>query len=325
MSYEKLSSDASSLAARRVSLEQAHVNVGERRRHVVGLLSSMDGLAIQVKFGRGIGQVDTKGQVFEKPVDPEEEAADAATFSRVAKGVTIDPRLSMGDPMAVMGAAYGNKKIGNLIIPCGVCLIVGPGGSGKTPLAHSLAAHGVADYGIVRIGEPLAGYSGSEKATAENIARGIVLESDLVVDSIKDLLASGGSLMKGGISRDALITLSEWSAIACDMGTTIYIPVNPSSAEPEMLALLGEAARSNATSTILYSGESRWEYIGRTGEGLSRTKASITFRDDSLAIEGKSVKAVAEKEASQIVIAKVDNYRGAINRAIRSTTPENND
>ncbi|UNI73394.1 NTPase [Pseudomonas phage ER16] len=304
---------------------KAHLNVGERRQHVLGLLSTMDGLALQVKFGRGIGQADTKGNVFMKEVAPEEESAEAATFSRIAKGVTIDPRLSMEDPMAVMGAAYGNKKIGNLIIPCGVCLIVGPGGSGKTPLAHTLASYGVHDYGIVRIGEPLAGYSGSEKATAENIARGIVLESDLVIDSIKDLLASGGSLMKGGISRDALITLSEWSAIACDMGTTLYIPVNPSSAEPEMLALLGEAARSNATSTILHAGDSRWEYIGRTGEGLTRTKASITFRDDQLTIEGRSVVSVPDREAAQAVVAKIDNYRGAISRAIRSTDNSNDD
>lgn len=310
MSYERMSTSKDALNQRKKLLEHLHDDVGTRRRNVLGILAiQQSDFALAIKFGRGVARVDKTGaDVASEDADDKEDSSTPL----VAKGLTLNPALR--NP--VMGSVPGNKRLGLLVIPCGVCLIVGPGGVGKSPLAQALAGAGVESFGMVRVGEPLSGYSSTEKETAQYIAKSMLLDTDVVIDSVKDLLSSGGGAMKSGITRDSLITLSEWSSLACDLGVTLYIPVNPSSADSAVLELLAEAARSNATSTIIYDKGDKWSYVGRTGEGLERVSTNITFTKDSLTIGSASVGKVSEARAAEMIIGSMDNYKGALRRSI---------
>lgn len=330
MNYRVYSTSRAERAKRLRELTEAHREVGRRRREVSEIAAADPGaFALSIKFGRGVSQVNMLGGEYvadEDEVSDDESADSAAFFPRVAKGKTISSELEK----VVMGAAYGNKTFSDLIIPCGACLIIGAGGSGKTPFAHALAGHGVDEYAGVLIGEPLAGYSKSEHETALEIASAMMTHTDVVVDSIKDLLASGGNPMKSGISRAVLTTISEWSALANNVGCTMYIPVNPSSDDEEVYRMLLEAARSNATSVIHHLGGNDWGFTYRTGEGLQRVEnVRLTFTDEeTILINGKppiSSFGRLEREAA-FEIDSGDRVRGALERALKlGTTDSNND
>jgi hypothetical protein len=180
------------------------------------------------------------------------------------------------------GSAPTNKMIYDVRIPAGLCLIVGAAAAGKTPLAHALAGHGGATYHVARYGEPLAGYETNEESAAVQVAHAIVNGYDVVLDSVKDILSlMSGAAMKSGLSREVLPLFSRWSTIAADAGVTLYVPVNPSSPDEEVVDLLVEATKSNATMTIHSSGGDSWSYVARRGEGLKREQGSFTARYNS--------------------------------------------
>lgn len=224
---------------------------------------------------------------------------------------------------APKGAAPLNKRIGKLKIQAGLCLIVAGGGAGKTPLAHTLAAANCRDYHVVRVGEPLAGYAADNESVAYSIGLAMQSSSDIVLDSVKDLLSGGGSAMKSGISRDALVSLSSLASLACEAGCTIYVPINPSTPDPEVLQLLAEVSRSNATMTIVGTDSENWEFVSRQGEGLMRLKGSIKlkFNKDGLGeVEGISSSSteVSESESSHHIamVLSVDAMSAAIRRSM---------
>lgn len=224
---------------------------------------------------------------------------------------------------APSGAAPLNKVVSGLNIPCGVCLILAGGGQGKTPLAHALASHGVKTYSTIRVGEPLAGYTSDPLVAASGLAAALLQSSDIVLDSIKDLLSGGGSAMKSGLSRDALVVISSWASLACEVGSTIYVPVNPSTPDAEVLELLAEISRSNATSTIVTAGQNRWAYSARTGEGLPRASGSfnVEFDDKGFAkVRSSESNNVTQKEFSKYVttVLTTQAWSQAQRRAITS-------
>lgn len=303
MSYTRLSAKKTDVNARNEMLQQAHEAIGEHRANVEYIINSLvesddDKPLLSVGFASARVAVNAAGENV--------KGEGLEVFNVVDK---------LRHPVA--GAVPGNKRLGSTIIPCGVCLIVGPGGVGKTPLAHALASHGeVGHYGTVRIGEPLAGYTSNEGASASAIAQSLVFERDVVVDSIKDLLAAGSNAMRAGITRQSLVTLSEWSTTACDMGSTMYIPVNPSSVSEEIMDLLAEAARSNATSTLVHDKGNKWLYYGRTGEGQPRVHAVLYLNNDgTVSVDGAPVE-VSESRASVAIVGALDRYKGAIRRSL---------
>lgn len=230
-----------------------------------------------IRFGSRTASISNKGNV--NPPDVEEKTSEGTKFTSVPKA-----KLTIAEANGIVGSAPLNKVVGGVDIPCGVCLIIAGGGAGKTPLAWGLAAAGRDDdtpFAVCRIGEPLAGYVSDDADAAALIVEAMMLSSDVVVDSIKDLLSSAkGAAMKSGLSRDALSVLSSWSELACAMGTTLYVPVNPSTPDQEVLDMLAEAARSNATCTIVSTGKDSWEYFSRTGEGLNRRNGKFGVRYD---------------------------------------------
>lgn len=289
-------------SAHNEALLEAHHNIGERRRDVIPLMNSLGkDAAFAVRFGRSIASVAGDGQLS-------------------AGGLGGATEVGVSAPLQhpLPGAVPGAKRVKGLTIPYGVCLIVGAGGSGKTPLAHALAAHDREEYGAVRIGEPLAGYSTGDQAASTALVDAMYHHDSVVVDSIKDLLAGGGAAMRSGISRDSLVVLSEWSTIACNVGCTLYVPVNPSTGDDEVLELLGEAARSNATSTIIHKGSRNWEYFGRTGEGLDRVRADLRFESTDIEVVGDSVATSSVARTTTAIVSSLQPFSSVIRRSMIS-------
>lgn len=247
------------------ALHQAAENAGAQRAVAMAALAKIGSAhAFTVPYGSGYARLNQRGVA-----DETDEVVDEAAKSRFY----VHPDLVTS---IVAGASPLNKMVGDMRIPFGTCAIVGGTGSGKTPLAHALASHGVDEYSVVRAGEPFAGYDVSHRTLSEDIGMASLQSKDVVIDSIKDLLSSGSNLMKGGISRSALLDLSAWSILGATLGVTFYIPLNPSENSPEVIAMMTAAAMSSASMVISYNGDS-WRYSSRRGEGLQRQDGSYQF------------------------------------------------
>lgn len=299
----------SSMAARRADLSAINNIPGAQRRKFERSISTFDltQAAITVAYGRGSVSLTANGSAIS------DERGRPAYFPG-----GLHEKLRTALP----GSAPLNKIANGIRVPCGVCLIIAGGGRGKTPLAHALASAGVESYSTVRVGEPLAGYASTPIDAAYNLAHAMLKSPDVVLDSIKDLLSSGGSAMKSGLSRDALVSISGWASAACDAGCTIYIPVNPSTGDPEVLALLKEVSRSNATMTITDVDSNGWEYHTRTGEGLPRENGTFSmYFDPSGQVRLKSSSTNKQTDAStrsRLIVSNVSvsNFDQAARRAI---------
>lgn len=269
----------------------------QRERALAGFKLVGDKPAFSIAFGRELATITGKGEVHQaeriskvdmSDVDKDDHDYEAIYIQRWAalraRNADLEEASSLSyvNPVfasdLVPGSVGLNKIVEGIPIFCGVCVIIAGSGVGKTPLAHALAAWGYDDdksYVTVPVGEPFAGYTSNNAVAASSMGRACVLATDVVVDSIKDLLGSGGGgLTKGGISRAALSLLSHWSAVGAATGCTFYIPLNPSTGDDDTFKLLLEAARSSATTTI-HDDNGVWKYSARPGEGVSRIEGSL--------------------------------------------------
>lgn len=285
-------------------LLESYSSVGSRRKIVEKQLSELDAkdTAIVIDYDGAKAAVNGKGELI--------------PFVKEDKKHIVHEKVR-----GLQGSAPGNKIIGEVVIPCGVCAIVGSGNTGKSPLAHALASHGGLDYAVVRVGEPLAGYGSSKLESAEDLAKAMVLAPNVVLDSIKDVLSSGsGAAMKSGLNRDALTAISTWSAQACDLGTTLFVPINPSTPEPGVVAMIAEAAKSNATSCLIHVGGEKWEFFARTGEGMKRVHAYLSFSSKgviTIDVDNDSTESKADDRIEKLVINQVSSFNDAIGRLIQ--------
>lgn len=257
----------------------------QRRNALAALRKIGSGYAFKISYGKGVAQIAGNGSIYTGAIDQyaEDGFDDDGKPLKSQPTVHDDPAgmevgLATGiSDVTVPGSAPMNKALDAIHIPCGICVIVAKGGAGKTPLAHHLASAGVDEYATIRVGEPFAGYTTNRNTVARDLGRAMVTHSDIVLDSIKDLLAAGGNLMKGGIARDALTDLSAWATQAAALGTTIYIPLNPSG-DAELIDVMVEVAKSNATMTVSLKSGEEWEYSARTGEGMERVNGVYRFK-----------------------------------------------
>lgn len=317
MSYSVISKKDN--AQRVAQLIELATTAGMQRRNAESALASIGaGYAFVVSYGKGSAAVNGKGELYSGRVDTFAET-DVKKDDKVTTVVHDDPAgMEVGiatqlQKIIVPGSAPLNKNVGTIPVPCGICVIVAKGGAGKTPLAHHLAGAGVDEYATIRVGEPFAGYTTNRQTVARDLGRAMVHHRDIVLDSIKDLLAEGGSLMKGGIARAALVDLSAWATQAAALGCTIYIPLNPSG-DDELIKLMTEVAKSNATMTISHSTGARWEYSVRTGEGLERAKGVYEFTRAA----GQGNATSADREALTRFDAsamKRDSFAGILQRS----------
>lgn len=322
---------SSATLAQWASAEKAGVARSASLDHLMSIAGSTDSAVLSFPFGDSNAVVSANGTLFdlelmEKPSDKSSEQERAQYRAIVAAhkrpGWLVDPC-----PPLPVGAAPTNKMIGSMRIPAGVCLIVGGADVGKTPLAHALAGHGGTNYEVIRYGEPLAKYNVSEYATGALVASALLTSADIVLDSVKDVLSlAGGAAMKSGLSRAALPIFSRWSTIAATVGATIYIPVNPSSQDQEVVDLIVEAAKSNATMTVYPLGTGHWAYRSRKGEGLQRQTGDFITKFDSDGIMQISADGVGNVARTNDFAAKTlghlsdVQFASALRRAITSTT-----
>lgn len=258
-----------------IALRVLRDTAGRQRSLFEALAKSASGDPLfSVTYGTAVSTVRGDGSLWVQPKAAKKTAASTTDPADDSAIIPPFPGLSAAlRGIITPGAAPLNKKVGAIHIPCGVCAIVAGGGVGKTPLAHTLAASGVDSYGIVRVGEPLAGYAMKHSEVADDLVQAMYHESDIVLDSIKDLLASGSALMKGGISRTALVSLSEWGSLAAALGCTLYVPVNPSG-DSALISVMVEQAKSNATMTV-WDADAKWYWSARGGEALHRLEGEF--------------------------------------------------
>lgn len=268
MSYEKIVVGETAARVKELERLSSAEYAGKHRDVAVKALAGLKSKhAFTVPYGRGVCEFSGEGVLTREPATS--EAEEKAVYGRFY----IAPQLS---DLLLAGAAPLNKIVDGMVVPFGVCAIVGGTGVGKTPLAHALAAAGVDSYCVVRAGEPFAGYDLAQKTIAREIGLAALTSKDVVVDSIKDLLSGGGSLMKGGISRDALIELSAWSILGATIGVTFYVPINPSDNSKELVEMVATSALASSTMMIANTGNG-WTYSARRGEGMQRVDGKHNF------------------------------------------------
>lgn len=208
-------------------------------------------------------------------LSPELEGAELPAVAHLDDYDNLLLPVAEGVPHGAVPMNFHSSKH-DVHISCGTCVIAAPGNVGKSPLAQSLASSDPAGgrFAMIRAGEAIAGYTNSHRRLAHDLAHGIYNCENIVLDSIKDLLAdAGGNATSGGISRAALTSISDWGALAAMAGCTIYIPLNPSGGA-NLNDMVAEIARSNASMAIWHE-NARWHWLARRGEGLQRASGSF--------------------------------------------------
>lgn len=313
---------------------------GDRKAELAALFAGPVRPVLRVDYLSGTAVAGTNGEIIvDDDKDEDEDLVAAAERKAVGlsrrkqrakarpeffglSGNSVNPEFS-----GLRGAAYLNYRIGQLYIPSGLILIMGKGSVGKTPLAHALAfsgEDGTMEYDTIPVGEPLAGYGASDAVTAGRIATSMVTSRAIVLDSAKDLLnVSGGAASKEGLSRTAFTAISRWSAIACDLGVSVFVPANASSSSDEIAKIIEEVAISNATMAVLPEGDG-WRYVTRRGEGLNRRSGrfGVKFVNDAPVITNVSAASlIDERSAESVISAGTATWTRAMRRATQVETP----
>lgn len=321
MSYEIVTPESAAINLEKMI--QVGTVPGLQRERALSVMKAMPAgeFAYSVSFGKSVVRVTGDGKIMPAPqrtgVSKDSEQAiigisePTLSFEEAALLTGVSEKI---EAVTVAGAAPANKRGPHGMIRAGLVLLVAPGGVGKTPLAHMLAQYDVASYAVVRAGEPLAGYTSNRDRIAKSLALAMYHCSDVVLDSIKDLLSSsGGGSMKGGISREALLDLSSWATTAANLGVTLYVPLNPSS--KDLIASMIEAATSNATTVFSNEGKTgpEWVWGSRTGEGLPRESGKFTFAE-----QPRVTSATANSNTKGLVMradpVSTANMRGIVSR-----------
>lgn len=289
------------------------INLGNGAPRVFGL----DGEAVAI-YDRVKKQVEVEGGKF--------ETQDVLQFSgyKESKHRGWSPHLLdrvIPGCVPCVGTLLGAR------IGAGVLVVVGKGDSSKTPFAYAIAEEigGEDGYEVIRLGEPLSGYNTDLETATDDIVKAIISSRVIVMDSIKDVLGTaGGNATSSGLSRGAFQFISDLGTIAASRGCIIIIPVNPSSADTKVADLLTEAAKSNAT-MVAIGADRNWEVLGRTGEGLLRTKTAVIgeFAKGSLvmtlSVPGSATKAgQTVKDVAVTTAVSSAEYESIINRLSRT-------
>lgn len=313
-----LISDVAARQTRTARLKALFYDVGARRRaataagfNTAGRLS-FNGKAIDYAWqGRG-GKAVASELVGSDDAQREE-------YKRLVGAALRDDMLGPN-----LGACFGSKKIGEMVIPTGIVLIVGGTSAGKTPVAHALAAASAdEEFGLVPIGEPFFGYSFQKGADVRRIIATAAKHANIVLDSTKDMLGQGGALSSGGISRAAMDELGELSAFGHKVGATFFVPANPASSSPNVIENFLEMVRSSGSSVAVLT-DSGWELATRTHEGGLRltSKFNVKYAKDVAVVNGSEAPSNnPNSAAAHIMSGRVSNVSmSALASAVRRAT-----
>lgn len=173
---------------------------------------------------------------------------------------------------------------------CGLAAIVGVGNIGKSPFGHAFAQFvSEGDYGFIRHGEPLAGYSNKLDGMVMALLYSMVTDTVCVVDSFKDILSgSSGAAMKSGLNRGILPEFSSLASAAADCGCLLMTPVNPSDPDEKTSELLAQAMKSNVTTLITPVSSEEWVVLNRTYENGPRESRNLRFKGNEIVTTDRS-------------------------------------
>lgn len=243
---------------------------------------------LRVRFGRAVAIVFDDGDV--KTHARIKDAETALTSTDAAHDYIFDEYgINVATDPSTLGTAFDN---GNLRVPVGVGVVMGPANVGKTPVLKWLvgesnkAAQGTAK--MIRYGEPLPGYLTRETEAVTLLVNYLLdpVVKIIAIDSIKDLLGTmGGSLMARGIPREMFVMLSQWGSVAASLGKLIVVPLNISTDNAEALAEVESGVLSNATFAAVATSVSgsgfKFDVTARIGEGKRRQNSVMSLAFDS--------------------------------------------
>lgn len=243
---------------------------------------------LRVRFGRAMAVVfDDGSRMIHSRI---KDAETALTSTNVAQDhIFNEYAIHVSDDPSTLGIAFDN---GNLQIPVGVGVVMGPANVGKTPVLKWLVAESnkqqQGSAKLIRYGEPLPGYI-TRETEAVSLLVGYLLDSNvriIAIDSIKDLLGTmGGSLMARGIPREMFVMLSQWGSVAASLGKLIVVPLNISTDNADALAEVESGVLSNATfaavASIATGSGFKFDVTTRIGEGKRRTNSTMDLAFDA--------------------------------------------
>lgn len=167
------------------------------------------------------------------------------------------------------------RSVDGLPICTGLTVILGPAGTGKTPLLNYLT--GSVDGHVIHHGEPFPGFSTEDCELALR-----VLASDspvIAIDSVKNLIGRlGGAASARGISRELFPMLSDLASEFASAGRALILTINISSDNDLVFNEISEAIKSNATMAIFAGTDSRCAWFARTGVGLKRRSGVFNIK-----------------------------------------------
>lgn len=217
------------------------------------------------------------------------------------------PGIHASIPTFDVGSAVRTVQLrpgAQFALPSGFVGVIGAAGTGKTPFSLGLSMRST-NPALVRAGEPFAGYHMSLRSAFSELVADMFTSDVVVLDSIKDAL-TGGAAMKGGLSRSVLPLISGLSIVGTSLGVTIISPINPSSADTDMLESLTNAVSSNATAVFASTGN---EWFGqlRTREGGIRHEMHVKL----LYKDGQGYPDLIFNDSEGSPLDEVDNDFGA--------------
>lgn len=173
-------------------------------------------------------------------------------------------------------------ELGGLPLVKGLVAIVGGHGSGKTPFLRDTLYPAIeeerAEY--LTFGEPWYNYGTRGSRLAERVMAQLAHGNRVVlIDSLKNVMdRTSGPLAKEGINRPFFSMLSDWSATAMKMNSTIIVVVNLLSDTPAVLAENLNRLNSSTNMVIHAQGNGQFSYKVRDHDASSRI--SGTFYSD---------------------------------------------
>lgn len=257
---------------------------------------------LRVRFGRAMAVVFDDGS--RKVHARIKDAETALTSTDAARDhISHEYALDITNDPSTLETAFDN---GDLRVPVGIGVIMGPANVGKTPVLKWMVSQSNKQHPgsarLIRYGEPLPGYI-TRETEAVSLLVDYLLDREvkvIAIDSIKDLLGTmGGSLMARGIPREMFVMLSQWGSVAASLGKVIIVPLNISTDNADALAEVESGVLSNATFAAIASAVTgsgfKFDVTARQGEGKRRANSTM-----SLVFDANGVPSIINSQSGQL-------------------------
>lgn len=163
----------------------------------------------------------------------------------------------------------------------GINVIYGLADTGKTPILEYVA--NTLKATLIRAGEPFPGYL---RSTAELAGAMIgAVTPAICIDSLKNVTGRlSGNATRGGLSREFFASLSDLSSFFAERQQAVFIVVNISSQQKEVVDETVQALESNSIGLWHVTSSGKIEWLVRTHAGRRRRKGTnhVTWAGDGV-------------------------------------------